>query len=297
MSTRSTSSNLFSPLRYPESLIRRRNLGEPSSLFDFEETVSIPYNNQGPPPAGLPPQNNNGPPPVVRPNGPAPDLRSMEEHIDKFLEVTQHIKQNGVSDDALRLSLFPYSLTHHATTWYNHLPRNSIHSFDDMMRKFLSKYFPPSMVTKLRNEITNFRQDLNESLFEAWERYKLSIDWCLNHNMLLVTEIDTFYNGLTLRHRDTINAVAGGTFMKKIPEECYDLIENMTAHHNHWDTSATRDETSRTISSTTTAESPEVVRQLEMMNKNFQDMMKQIQSVKSMSSKCETCGGPHSFTE
>nr|GEV87559.1 reverse transcriptase domain-containing protein [Tanacetum cinerariifolium] len=35
-------------------------------------------------------------------------------HIDKFLEITQHMKQNGVSDDALRLSLFPYSLTHHA---------------------------------------------------------------------------------------------------------------------------------------------------------------------------------------
>nr|GEY24271.1 DNA-directed DNA polymerase [Tanacetum cinerariifolium] len=153
------------------------------------------------------------------------------------------------------------------------------------------------MVTKLRHEIKNFRQDPNESLFEAWERYKFSIDRYPNHNMLLVTQIDTFYNGLTLRHRDTINAVAGGTFMKKRPEACYDLIENMTTHHNHWDTSATRDETSRTISSTTTTESPEVVRQLEMMNKNFQDMMKQIQSVKYVNSKCVTCGGPHSYTE
>nr|GFB79736.1 reverse transcriptase domain-containing protein [Tanacetum cinerariifolium] len=154
------------------------------------------------------------------------------------------------------------------------------------------------MVTKLRNEITNFRQDPNESLFEAWERYKLSIDRCPNHNMLLVTQIDTFYNCLTLRHRDTINAAARETFMKKRPKECYDLIENMTAHHNHWDTSANRDETSRTISSTTTTtESPEVVRQLEMMNKNFQDMMKQIQSLKSVNLKCETCGSPHSFTE
>ncbi|GKF61251.1 hypothetical protein Tco_0181305, partial [Tanacetum coccineum] len=61
-----------SPLRDPENLIRRRNLGEPSSLFDFEEVMSIPHNNQGPPPP-----NNNGPPPVVRPNGPAP--RSMKE--------------------------------------------------------------------------------------------------------------------------------------------------------------------------------------------------------------------------
>ncbi|GJT55328.1 hypothetical protein Tco_0990382 [Tanacetum coccineum] len=77
MSTHSTSSNLFYPLRDPESLIRRRNLGEPSSLFDFKEFMSIPHNNMGPPPAGPPPSPNNGPPPVVRPNGPAP--RSMEE--------------------------------------------------------------------------------------------------------------------------------------------------------------------------------------------------------------------------
>nr|GEU64946.1 reverse transcriptase domain-containing protein [Tanacetum cinerariifolium] len=149
------------------------------------------------------------------------------------------MKQNRVSDDALHLSLFPYSLMHHATTWYDRLPRNFIHTFDDMMRKFVSKYFPPSIVTKLRNEIMKFRQDPNESLFEACERYNLSIDRCPNHNMLLVTQIDTFYNGMTLRHRDTVNAATEGTFMQKTPEEYYELIENMTAHHNHWDTLAT----------------------------------------------------------
>nr|GEW03761.1 reverse transcriptase domain-containing protein [Tanacetum cinerariifolium] len=207
------------------------------------------------------------------------------------------MKQNGVSDDALRLSCFPYYLTHHAIAWYDRLPRNFIHSFDDMMRKFLSKYFPPSMVNKLRNEITKFEQKPHESLFEAWERYKLSIDRCPNHNMLLVTQIDTFYNGLKLSHRDAINAAAGGTFMQMTPKECYELIENMTAHHNHWDTSAIRDETSRNISSTSTTKSPEVVRQLEMINKNFLETMRQIQTVKSVDTKCETCGGPHSFTE
>nr|GFA31566.1 reverse transcriptase domain-containing protein [Tanacetum cinerariifolium] len=105
---------------------------------------------------------------------------------------------------------------------------------------FLGKYFPPSMVTKLRNEIANFHQHPDESLFEAWERYKLLVDQFPNHNMLPVAQIDTFYNGLTLQHRDTINAAAGGTFTKRRPEECYDLIENMTAHHNDWYTSAQR---------------------------------------------------------
>nr|GEV84990.1 reverse transcriptase domain-containing protein [Tanacetum cinerariifolium] len=113
--------------------------------------------------------------------------------------------------------------------------------------------------------------------------------------MLLVTQIDTFYNGLALSHRDTINAAAGGTFMQKTPEECYELIENMTAHHNHWDTSAIQDETSRNISSTSTTETPKVVRQLEMMNKNFSEMMRQFQTVKVVDTKCETCGGPHSL--
>lgn len=147
-------------------------------------------------------------------------LTDANKHLDKLLTVTQSMKQNGVTEDDLHLYLFPYSPTHHATASFDRLPKNSIHTFDEMVTKFLAKYFPPSMVTKLRNDISNFRQRPNESLFEAWERYKLAIDRCPNHNMLLVSIIDTFYNGLTLRHRDTINAAAGGTFMKRTPEEC-----------------------------------------------------------------------------
>nr|GEU48584.1 hypothetical protein [Tanacetum cinerariifolium] len=137
------------------------------------------------------------------------------KHLDKFLHVTQSMKVNGVTDDALRLYPFFHSLTHNATAWFDRFPRNSITTFEQMAKKFLGKYFLPSMVTKLRNEITNFRQRPDESLFEAWECYKLLIDRCPNHNMLPVTQIDTFYNGLNLRHRDTINAAAGGTFMKR----------------------------------------------------------------------------------
>nr|GEU33352.1 reverse transcriptase domain-containing protein [Tanacetum cinerariifolium] len=34
-----------------------------------------------------------------------------------------------------------------------------------------------------------------------------------------------------------------------------------------------------------------------MMNKNFLEMMRQFQTVKTVDTKCKTCGGPHSFTE
>nr|GEU51892.1 reverse transcriptase domain-containing protein [Tanacetum cinerariifolium] len=208
MSTRSSRRNLFPPLDNPELTIRRRPRVDPTLLNDFEMATNGNGDDVPPPGGG---------------DLPIPDLRTMEElcqptlngrgndankHLDKFLHVTQSIKVNGVTDDTLRLYLFPHFLTHHATTWFDHLPRNSIITFEQMAKMFLGKYFPPSMVTKLRNEITNFRQHLDELLFKAWERYKLSID--------------------------------RGTFMKRHPKECYDLIKNRTAHHNDWDTSAQR---------------------------------------------------------
>nr|GFA81346.1 reverse transcriptase domain-containing protein [Tanacetum cinerariifolium] len=153
------------------------------------------------------------------------------------------------------------------------------------------------MFTKLRNEITNFRQRPDESLFEAWERYKLSIDRCPNHNMLPVTQINTFYNGLTLRHRDTINAATRGTFMKRRPEECYDLIENMTAHHNDWDTSAQRSESSSTITSFSDTEIAALKAKMAKINKNLMRVLQVNQQVKAVTPNCETCGGPHSFSD
>nr|GEU29705.1 reverse transcriptase domain-containing protein [Tanacetum cinerariifolium] len=84
-----------------------------------------------------------------------------------------------------------------------------------------------------------------------------------------VTQIDTFYNGLTLRHRDTINAAAGGTFMKRRPEECYDLIENMTAHHNDWDTSAQRSESSSSITSSFDTKIAALKAKMAKINKNL----------------------------
>nr|GEU86231.1 reverse transcriptase domain-containing protein [Tanacetum cinerariifolium] len=162
---------------------------------------------------------------------------------------------------------------------------------------FLEKYFPPSMVTKLRNKITNFRQHPDESLFEAWEHYKISIDHCPNHNMLPVTQIDTFYNGLTLRHRETINAVAGETFMKRRPEECYDLIKNMTAHHNDWDTSAQRSESSSSITSSSDPEIIALKTEMAKINKNLMKVLQINHQVKAVTPSCETCGGPHSYND
>nr|GFC39089.1 reverse transcriptase domain-containing protein [Tanacetum cinerariifolium] len=192
MSTRSSAKNLFPPLDNPELTIRRRSRSDPTLLNNFEmaaegtgdlpvpdlrtmEELCQPYlNGRGGPiaPIAIQAMNFGLKNDMIQQVQNSCQFHGLpgddaNKHLDKFLHVTQSIKVNGVTDDALRLYLFPHSLTHHAIAWFDRLPRNSIQTFEQMAKMFLGKYFPPSMVTKLRNEITNFRQHPDESLFQA----------------------------------------------------------------------------------------------------------------------------------
>ena len=86
-------------------------------------------------------------------------------------------------------------------------------------------------MVQLRRDILNFRQLPMESVFDAWERFKSLLRKCPDHNILLLDQILTFYNGITPNDRDKLMLEAGRNFMRKTPQEAYDLIENMTLHH------------------------------------------------------------------
>nr|GEU77261.1 reverse transcriptase domain-containing protein [Tanacetum cinerariifolium] len=260
MSTCSSVRNLFPPLDNPELTIRRRSRADPTLLNDFEMAA----------------EGNDDPP--------VPDLRTMEELCQPSLNgwggpiapIAIQATNFGLKNDMIQQ-------VQNSCQFYGL-------SGDDA-NKHLDKFL------HLRNEITSFRQRPDELLFEAWERCKLSIDRCPNQNMFPVTQIDTFYNGLTLRHRDTINAAAGGTFMKRLPKECYDLIKNMTAHHNDWDTSAQWSESSSSITSSFDPKIVALKAKMAIINKNLMRVLQVNQQVKAVTPNCETHGGPHSYTD
>nr|GEW34342.1 reverse transcriptase domain-containing protein [Tanacetum cinerariifolium] len=89
----------------------------------------------------------------------------------------------------------------------------------------------------------------------------------------------------------------GGTFMKRRPEKCHDLIENMTAHHNDWDTPAQRSESSRSITSSSDTEIAALKAKMAEINKNLMRVLQVNQQVKAVTPNCETCGGPHYFSD
>nr|GEW11197.1 reverse transcriptase domain-containing protein [Tanacetum cinerariifolium] len=89
----------------------------------------------------------------------------------------------------------------------------------------------------------------------------------------------------------------GRTFMKRHPEECYDLIENMTAHHNDWDTSAQRSESSSCITSSSDLEIVALKSEMAKINKNLIKVLQVNQQVKAVVQNYETYGGPHSYND
>ncbi|GJY77160.1 reverse transcriptase domain-containing protein [Tanacetum coccineum] len=107
-------------------------------------------------------------------------MKMTNEHLDKYLSITQFIKQNGVSQDIINLNLFPFSLTHEAESWCYHLKTHSIHAWEEMVSKFLSKYYPYSKALQLRKDILNFWQLPAEST-SLKEAYDLIKNMTLHH--------------------------------------------------------------------------------------------------------------------
>ncbi|KAK4280312.1 hypothetical protein QN277_011951 [Acacia crassicarpa] len=111
------------------------------------------------------------------------DLEDPNQHIETFLQICYTTKMNGVPEDALRVRLFPFSLTGKARAWLCSCPTGSLSTWDIITTKFLEKFFPSSKYTKLMSDISCFTQNNGESFCEAWERFKELLRKCRQHEL------------------------------------------------------------------------------------------------------------------
>nr|GEX93199.1 DNA-directed DNA polymerase [Tanacetum cinerariifolium] len=111
--------------------------------------------------------------------------------------MTATLKYMDVPNDAIKLMLFSYSLEGAARIWYEKKPPNSNLTWDDL-----------------------------ETFGEAWDRFKEMLRACPHHGFSELTQIDTFYNGLTEQDYDSLNAVSGGNLLNKTTREALKIIEN-----------------------------------------------------------------------
>ncbi|KAK8600811.1 hypothetical protein V6N12_050659 [Hibiscus sabdariffa] len=152
---------------------------------------------------------------------------NARQHLKLFLEICNSFKIHGVSNDVLKLKLFPYSLRDKAKDWLNNLLPGSFQSWTELCRSFLAKFSYNNMTDNLRNQITSFRQEDDEAMHEVWERYRNLFRRCPMHGLPEWTQVSIFYNSVNTPTRMMLEASANGTLLNKPPREGLEILEKL----------------------------------------------------------------------
>ena len=149
------------------------------------------------------------------------------EHMGRFMRMANTIKLNGVRPEVIKLQLFPFSLRDVAVTWFESLPYGSMSCWEELVEAYMGRFFPPILTLEKRGEIIVFKQSEDESLYNAWERYKRLLKRCPKHGIDLTTQMGIFYHSKSYTSKGIIDAACGGAFKRKSAEEAQQLIEDL----------------------------------------------------------------------
>ncbi|XP_021750402.1 uncharacterized protein LOC110716074 [Chenopodium quinoa] len=114
-----------------------------------------------------------------------------------------------------------------AKEWLRDEGTGSFDTWEKLVKAFLVKFLGQEKTARLRNELSTFRQSDDESLYEAWRRFKRLQRQCPHHGIHEWMLIQTFYNGLTHEFQIYIDVSSGGSLLTKNPTEAKELIEKM----------------------------------------------------------------------
>ena len=79
----------------------------------------------------------------------------------------------------------------------------------------MSRFFPPALTLERRGKIIVFKQKEDESLYNAWERYKRPLKRFPMHGIDLTTQMDIFYHFMNYTLKGIIDAACCGAFKRK----------------------------------------------------------------------------------
>nr|GEV70545.1 reverse transcriptase domain-containing protein [Tanacetum cinerariifolium] len=253
------------------------------------------------------------------PNIVEPEIRTIEEIVsmaDRTMEELLQAPTEGYGEDIVKTNLlqlvqankfhgFERDNPHTHISNFKRMtttlkyrdkePPNSILNLDDLVNKFVNQFFPPSKTTHLKNEIYRFTQRLKETFGEAWDRFKEMLRACPHHGFSELTQIDTFYNGLTKQDQDSLNAASGGNLLNKPTREALKIIENKsTVRYSRSKSNVSRINTNSKDNVSKTDDridklADQISNLVEIVNKQV------IAPTKAVEKTYVTCGGAHAY--
>ncbi|GJS35998.1 hypothetical protein Tco_0534380 [Tanacetum coccineum] len=163
-------------------------------------------------------------------------------------------------------------------------PAGSITTWEILKGNFLSKYCPPSRTAKRMEEINNFQQKADETLYQAWERFKELLLRCPQHYLTNMQEVILFYKGLDVPTRQILDSKGDVPKMSAINAK--KAIQEMADHSQKWhDGTSTRNKSGNTSDGLAAIHA--------QLNNLGREIKKVNERVYASQVRCESCNGPH----
>lgn len=154
------------------------------------------------------------------------------EHIEDVLYIASLFNIPGVSHDVVMLRVFPMTLTGATKRWIDRFPAGTVNTWDLLKRAFIQRYYPPSKTAKQLEEIDNFKQDSDKTLYQVWERYNDLLYRCPTHDLNKQQMVNIFYKGTNIGTRkmlDSQEPIHGMTLIQALAS-----IQDMLDHSQKW---------------------------------------------------------------
>ncbi|GJU55497.1 reverse transcriptase domain-containing protein [Tanacetum coccineum] len=183
------------------------------------------------------------------------------EHVERVLDIVSLFNIPGVTHDAVMLRVFPITLNGAA-----------------------KRYCLPSKTAKQFEDICNFKQEGDKTLYQAWERYNLYK--CPTHDINSHQKVSIFYNGLGTMNRQLLDSQ--GPIPGMTHAQALTAIQTMADHSQKWhDGSSSRNIDSSSSNSKGIAA---IVSKLDSLGRDIKKLKENVHAIKI---GCQLCGGAH----
>ncbi|CAA0828929.1 Unknown protein, partial [Striga hermonthica] len=111
------------------------------------------------------------------------------------------------------------TLKNRAKAWFMTLAPGSLTTWTEVYSKFIGRFYSHQKTQELRSQIVSFAQLPNESLHEAWERFKDLQRQCPHHNLSPGLLMNYFYDSLHQNLQYMVDNAARGNIGARTAEE------------------------------------------------------------------------------
>jgi len=232
------------------------------------------------------------------------DHEDPYKHLTTFYGLAGTLGASADEEETVFARLFPHSLIGKAKEWYLDQSTDVMTDWNALVKAFQERFFPEDRLLEAKIVVTTFNQGANESLCEAWDRYKSLLRNCPKHGFDNRMQIYLFRQGLKNETKVLLDASAGGGIMLKTTLESVKIIDQMAltdrkTFHNRSPSQRKADILELESSDALLAQNKLLTQQIEALQKGMKDMPKQIleqfhkDGGTSQVNACKLCFGDH----